>query len=306
MRNLATVSDDDLLEMRDKFAVYRAGATNPTNEADRHMLESILPMMIALLNEVLSLRGWQRQMVEKAASGGVLDGYRELGAKCAALEAELDRLRAAAEAHGDALQRAATAAGLLAGDDMHTMLVPAIERLRAYAETERDWTAIDAAIRQYLDDYELIGEDDDGADACYTPTQRERVLIHDAINGLLADEHFMGLIATRRAPFDLISHIEHARAFSERTFGPGARTAGVIAHIRKELAEIEAAPDDLSEWIDVVILALDGAWRAGYSAEQIVDALAAKQMKNEARKWPDWRTAPADGPIEHVREETQR
>lgn len=105
--------------------------------------------------------------------------------------------------------------------------------------------------------------------------------------------------------FDLVAHVQRAREFSERTFGPGARTAGVVAHIRKELAEIEAAPDDLSEWIDVVILALDGAWRAGYSAEQIVDALAAKQAKNEARTWPDWRTAPADGPIEHVRDEAQ-
>lgn len=268
MRNLVTVSDDDLREMRDRFVVYRSGAAHQTNEADRHTIESILPMMIALLNEVLSLRGWNRQMVEKAASGGRLDGYRELADKLAATEAELDRLRAHVE-----------------------------------TEPEREWTAIDAAIREYVNDYELIGEDDAGADASYRPTQRERVLIYDAINGLLADERVMSLLATRRAPFDLISHIERAKAFSERTFGPGARTAGVIAHIRKELAEIEAAPADLSEWIDVVILALDGAWRTGFSAEQIVAALAAKQSKNEARKWPDWRTAPADGPIEHVRDE---
>ncbi len=109
----------------------------------------------------------------------------------------------------------------------------------------------------------------------------------------------------KRSTFDLVAHIRRAKAFSERTFGPGARTAGVVAHIRKELVEIEAAPADLSEWIDVVILALDGAWRAGYSAEHIVEALAAKQAKNEARKWPDWRTAPADGPIEHVRDEAR-
>ena len=33
---------------------------------------------------------WMQAMVEKAASGGVLDGYRELGAKCAELERERD------------------------------------------------------------------------------------------------------------------------------------------------------------------------------------------------------------------------
>lgn len=55
------------------------------------------------------------------------------------------------------------------------------------------------------------------------------------------------------------------------------------------------------KWIDVVILALDGAWRTGATPAQIIDALVAKQTKNEARTWPDWRTAPADKAIEHVR-----
>lgn len=36
---------------------------------------------------------WNREMVEKAASGGVLDGYRELGARAAAAENERDALR---------------------------------------------------------------------------------------------------------------------------------------------------------------------------------------------------------------------
>ncbi|MCT7342173.1 DUF550 domain-containing protein [Pseudomonas aeruginosa] len=78
------------------------------------------------------------------------------------------------------------------------------------------------------------------------------------------------------------------------SFGPGSRAAGVVDHIRKELREIEEAPGDLAEWIDVVILALDGAWRTGATPAQIIDALVAKQTKNEARTWPDWRTAPAD------------
>lgn len=101
--------------------------------------------------------------------------------------------------------------------------------------------------------------------------------------------------------FDLLAHLQRQREFSERTFGPGARTAGLIDHIRKELLEIEADPGDLAEWIDVAILALDGAWRTGASPQQIIDALVAKQVKNEGRTWPDWRTAPADKAIEHDR-----
>lgn len=110
--------------------------------------------------------------------------------------------------------------------------------------------------------------------------------------------------AAENAPapaFDLIAHIERAKRFSENTFGPGIRTAGVVDHIRKELREVEAAPTDLEEWVDVWMLALDGCWRAGYSAEQIVAQINAKQTKNEGRKWPDWRTVSRDKAIEHDR-----
>ncbi|MCU1592444.1 MAG: hypothetical protein JWP11_3700 [Frankiales bacterium] len=96
-------------------------------------------------------------------------------------------------------------------------------------------------------------------------------------------------------------HLAHQREWSERTFGPGPRTKGVLDHIRKELAEIEADPSDVTEWVDVVILALDGAWRAGWEPQEIIDAIKAKQAKNEARTWPDWRTMSADRAIEHDR-----
>lgn len=102
-------------------------------------------------------------------------------------------------------------------------------------------------------------------------------------------------------PFDLVAHLERQRAFSAKTFGPGARTAGVVDHIRKELCEIEADPADISEWVDVVILAFDGAWRAGWEPAEIVKAIVAKQTKNEARTWPDWRTADPNKAIEHDR-----
>ena len=102
-------------------------------------------------------------------------------------------------------------------------------------------------------------------------------------------------------PFDITAHLHRQRKFSEKTFGPGARTEGVIDHIRKELREIETDPTDIMEWVDVIILAFDGAWRAGWEPEAIVQAIAEKQTRNEARKWPDWRTADPNMAIEHIR-----
>lgn len=101
--------------------------------------------------------------------------------------------------------------------------------------------------------------------------------------------------------FDLLAHLQRQSEWSRRTFGPGKRAKGVVDHIRKELAEIEAEPHDLKEWIDVVLLAFDGAGRSGASPEQIVQALIEKQAKNEKRVWPDWRTQPLDKAIEHDR-----
>ena len=121
------------------------------------------------------------------------------------------------------------------------------------------------------------------------------------IDGTILNQKAVPLPDAAPSPFDFLAHLYRQLAFSERTFGPGARTAGVIDHIRKELREIEEHPHDLREWIDVVILGLDGAWRAGYTPEDIIGTLISKQAANELRAWPDWRTAPADKAIEHVR-----
>ncbi|MGB3415738.1 MAG: dATP/dGTP pyrophosphohydrolase domain-containing protein [Mesorhizobium sp.] len=102
--------------------------------------------------------------------------------------------------------------------------------------------------------------------------------------------------------FDPVAHLSRQREWSKRTFGPGARTKGVLDHIRKELAEVEACPTDLSEWIDVIILACDGALRAGHEPGAIVEAWITKQARNEKRQWPDWRTADPEKAIEHVKE----
>lgn len=111
---------------------------------------------------------------------------------------------------------------------------------------------------------------------------------------------------------DFEAHLLRQMAFSHATFGPGTRTGGVIDHIRKELVEVESANGSSDEWVDVVILALDGLTRQlafcsgerhnpAHVAEVAANMIVGKQTRNEARNWPDWRTADRDKAIEHVR-----
>lgn len=83
----------------------------------------------------------------------------------------------------------------------------------------------------------------------------------------------------------LREYIQRHKDWSLSTFGEGQRTDGLCKHIENELAEIRQNPNDVFEWVDVIILAIDGAWRAGYSPVQIVNALIQKQAINFERKW---------------------
>lgn len=126
----------------------------------------------------------------------------------------------------------------------------------------------------------------------------------NAVQALGAAIFIWGYARARKAAnmFDLIAHLHRARDFSFKTFGPPSRgIGGVLDHIRKELVEIESAPHDVEEWIDLAILTMDGAMRSGHSPETIAAAWVAKQTKNEGRNWPDWRTAEPGKAIEHVR-----
>lgn len=103
---------------------------------------------------------------------------------------------------------------------------------------------------------------------------------------------------------DLEKHLERQKEWSEKTFGPpNNHTAGIIDHIEKELVEVQDNPEDVFEWIDIVILAFDGALRNGWSPKDIARALEMKHKTNTERKWPDWRTAEKGKAICHIKEE---
>lgn len=103
--------------------------------------------------------------------------------------------------------------------------------------------------------------------------------------------------------YDPTVFLERQRKWSGETFGPGRRTLGIIEHIRKELLEIAADPDSLEEWIDVMILALDGYWRHGGKSYEMMELLIEKQRRNMARQWP----APTsqDRAVEHIRSDAE-
>ena len=128
---------------------------------------------------------------------------------------------------------------------------------------------------------------------------------------------------------DIVAHLTRQMVFSRATFGPGARTKGVLDHISKEVEEVRehlsvledcdkgsetegvALENIAKEAVDLVILSLDGLTRALWarypnsSAELIADIawymILSKQGKNELRNWPDWRTADPNKAIEHIK-----
>lgn len=101
---------------------------------------------------------------------------------------------------------------------------------------------------------------------------------------------------------NLAKFIDEKLEWSLRVIGPGQRTVGIVAHISKELGEILDNPADIEEWVDVILLAFDGASRVGFSGEEIVAAMISKQAKNNLRKWPEHQ--PEDRSVEHIREES--
>lgn len=133
-----------------------------------------------------------------------------------------------------------------------------------------------------------VDQASDGPESSVHEALRQK--IHDAEVGVHGDI------------YDLVPWLHRQEAWSLETFGPGERVAAHIDHIEKELVEIADEPHSLTEWVDVVVLALDGAWRQGFTAEQIAYELFAKQVKNMGRDWPDWRTQPEDKAIEHIRD----
>lgn len=170
---------------------------------------------------------------------------------------------------------------------------------------ELEWRPISEAPRAWLLRHRETRKEEILDASCYNPSSND-FWISESAKG----EYEIIPLTAFGEPNARVKALEEGRIeayyarqieWSRQTFGPALRTKGVIDHITKELREIASAPHDLSEWVDVIILAMDGFWRHGGKPEDLMPALLAKQAKNTARKWPDWRTMSEDGAIEHDR-----
>jgi len=100
----------------------------------------------------------------------------------------------------------------------------------------------------------------------------------------------------------IAEYAEQHKKWSYETFGEGAHTEGLCKHIEKEVNEIRTATsagEALYELADIIILAIDGMLRLGYSPTNIEVALLHKQRVNAKRKYP--KITDENEPTEHVR-----
>lgn len=88
--------------------------------------------------------------------------------------------------------------------------------------------------------------------------------------------------------------------WSQATFGTDAERgpAGPLKHLIKEANEALAHPTDLEEYADCLFLVFDAARRAGFTFEQLREAVCVKLKVNKARTWPK---PTSNEPVEHVR-----
>lgn len=98
-----------------------------------------------------------------------------------------------------------------------------------------------------------------------------------------------------RDPFRLVRQA-HAE-WSVRQFG-NVGPIGPLKHLAKEAIEAAEAPDDISEFADIIMLVWDATRRAGFSDEQLAEAVAEKLERNKRRAWGEVK----DGePCHHVK-----
>ena len=79
----------------------------------------------------------------------------------------------------------------------------------------------------------------------------------------------------------------------------GQPLSGKFAHLRKEIAELEANPNDLMEYADCYMLLVDIAGKNNIQLSDIHRAAGEKLVINKNRTWGEPND---DGSVEHVRD----
>lgn len=99
----------------------------------------------------------------------------------------------------------------------------------------------------------------------------------------------------------LVSVCRAAAEWSIKTF-PDQTIEGKLAHLAKEVEEIQKDPDDLEEYGDAALLLFDSARFKGFSPVSVVQAMATKLERNKKRTWGK----DEDGVHHHISEPTDQ
>ena len=81
--------------------------------------------------------------------------------------------------------------------------------------------------------------------------------------------------------YNLIDILQTQKEFLLKTFGPKGRQPGLKTHIKEELKEIDRGISyEFREWMDVVLLAFEGALiQADGDVIKVADALLSQQKE---------------------------
>ena len=160
--------------------------------------------------------------------------------------------------------------------------------LKAYPGPDNDWSFLKPNPPRSLNESTLGFE-----------SSPETVAAAKKLVESLRTPHCVALGDAPSMPFNLARFFDEKAEWSRGEFGEVYE--GVLDHMAKEFKEVTEKPFDLEEWVDIVLLAMDGASRhAGAAGSEFVAALQAKQQKNRARRWLK---SHEDGVMEHDRSE---
>lgn len=114
----------------------------------------------------------------------------------------------------------------------------------------KDWKAIEAAIDEYLDGYELRLDE-----GCHTPTEFERFLLSDAVAGLLSEDEILALLAGTPAAPAAGDALDAARyRFLRRNTAP-LRLAEQMGIPRKQVKRSDDPAARVDEMCDAALAA---------------------------------------------------
>lgn len=82
---------------------------------------------------------------------------------------------------------------ILTAEPCHNCAAPGVSTVEDQAKPNGQ--NVGQIVDEYIQEYELRGEDEEGRDGVYSPNETERYMIADAISGLLAEPEFIAAIA---------------------------------------------------------------------------------------------------------------